>query len=169
MADFSDVSSVMIREYRAGDPCRAALFYLGVFQDLYQFRDCTEKYFMHAAGEVYDDPEGNMLWVAERDGEVVGTVEIVRIAEHEAQLRLLAVDPSLQGEHLGSRLIETAIDYCIERGYSHVLLWTIDILKPARHLYAKYGFCMTNTKPNDEWADYHMTEEKWEIDLPGRV
>lgn len=44
----------------------------------------------------------------------------------------------------------------------HVILWTIDILKPARHLYGKYGFAMTETKPNTEWADYEILEEKWE-------
>lgn len=31
-----------------------------------------------------------------------------------------------------------------------------------RHLYGKYGFQITETKPNYEWASYKLIEEKWE-------
>lgn len=43
-----------------------------------------------------------------------------------------------------------------------MILWTINILKPARHLYGKHGFFPTEAKPNHEWADIELVEEKWE-------
>lgn len=49
-----------------------------------------------------------------------------------------------------------------EKGYHHVFLWTIDICTAALHLYEKFGFKCTDTKANDTWANYHMTEELWE-------
>lgn len=49
--------------------------------------------------------------------------------------------------------------------YTHVILWTVDICSEARHLYSKFGFELTETNENTEWADYKMTEEKWEVEL----
>ena len=63
---------------------------------------------------------------------------------------------------LGGRLLDIAMKFCHQHEYTHVILWTIDILKSARHLYAKHGFVLTDTKPNHEWADYNLLEEKWE-------
>lgn len=36
-------------------------------------------------------------------------------------------------------------------------------LKPARHLYGKFGFAMTETKPNTEWDNYEILEENGNI------
>ena len=55
-----------------------------------------------------------------------------------------------------------AVSYTHLDVYKRQILWTIDILKPARHLYGKYGFVKTETKPNTEWADHEILEEKWE-------
>lgn len=61
--------------------------------------------------------------------------------------------------------MNTAMVYCKKQGYHHIILWTIDICKDAIKLYSKYGFHMTDTKPNTTWAKYPMTEELWEKDL----
>lgn len=55
-----------------------------------------------------------------------------------------------------------AIAYCEEADFGHVYLWTIDICEAACYLYADYGFEHTEDKPNDSWADYHMTEQRWD-------
>lgn len=112
--------------------------------------------------ELFDHPEGNELWVAEKEHKIAGCIAIIKKDEHDAQLRWFGVDPSIQGMGIGNRLLETAMNSCKEHAYTDVILWTIDILKPARHLYGKYGFQMTDTKPNTEWADYEVLEEKWE-------
>lgn len=110
--------------------------------------------------ELFDHPEGNELWVTEKEHKIAGCIAIIKKDEHDAQLRWFGVDPSIQG--IGNRLLETAMNSCKEHAYTDVILWTIDILKPARHLYGKYGFQMTDTKPNTEWADYEVLEGKWE-------
>lgn len=101
--------------------------------------------------------------MAEREGKIVGCIAIVKRGAHEAQLRWFGVAMGMQGTGIGSKLLETAMRFCEEHGYTDVVLWTIDFLKPARHLYGKYGFRMTETKPNREWADHEILEEKWEF------
>lgn len=154
--------NAVIRTWRPGNPSRVCWFYYKLYEKQYHFNGSVEGYFIKGMGDLFDEPAQSRLWVAEKDGEIVGSVAVVKRGAHEAQLRWFGVDTSMQGAGLGNRLLETAMSFCAERGYTDVVLWTIDILKPARHLYAKFGFSMTETKPNDEWADHRLLEEKWE-------
>lgn len=155
--------NMMIREYSAGDPSRVVYFYYKLYEKQYKFNGTVEQYFMKGMTELFDTLAGSQMWIAEREGEVVGSIAIIKKGEHEAQLRWFGIDTSLQGLGIGSRLLDIAMEYCREQEYTHVILWTIDILKSARHLYAKQGFKLTETKLNHEWADYELIEEKWEL------
>lgn len=151
-----------IREYRPGDPSRAAYFYFRVFADQFDFNGTVEQYFISNMAELWDDPDGNMLWIAEKDGQVVGSIMIINKGNGVGQLRFFGVDANTQGEHIDKRLMDRAMSFCKEKGYKHVYLWTIDICEAARHLYGKYGFYLTDTKSNTTWAAYPMTEERWD-------
>lgn len=155
-------TDVTIRTYRPGDPSLVCCFYYRLYEQQYHFNGSVEKYFIKGMAELFDDPQGNQMWVAEQDGKIVGSIAVVRRGDHAAQLRWFGVGTEIQGLGIGNRLLETAMDFCRERRYWDLALWTIDILKPARHLYGKHGFRMTETKPNNEWSDHQLTEEKWE-------
>lgn len=154
MADYS------IRESRPGEASLVVHFYYKLFEEQFSFLPHTEQYFLHAMEDLFKDPAGNRLFVAERDGQIVGSVCIARLAEHEAQLRMFGV--WRQGEGIGKALMDAAMAFCAQRGYHHVILWTADICEAARHLYGKYGFEMMETKPNTTWTQYPIMEEKWE-------
>lgn len=153
---------ITIRTYQPGDPSRVTYFYYTLYKKQYGFNGTVERYFMEGMLELFDNPEGSQMWVVEKEGEVVGSIAIVKKDEHEAQLRWFGVDLSLQGLGIGNELLDLAMQFCRQREYRHVILWTIEILKPARHLYGKHGFVPTETKPNHEWADDELIEEKWE-------
>lgn len=153
---------IIIRPYRPGDPSRVCYFYYKLYEQQYHFNGSVEKYFIEGMAELFACPGDSQLWVAEQQGRMVGSIAIVRKGDHEAQLRWFGVGMEVQGQGVGSRLLGTAMDFCRAKGYTDVILWTIDILKPARHLYGKHGFAPTETKPNHEWADYPLLEEKWE-------
>lgn len=157
-----DNADIQIHTYRPGDPSRVCYFYYKLYEQQYHFNGSVEKYFIKGMGELFDRPQESQLWVAEQAGEVVGSIAVVKREGQAAQLRWFGVSTAIQGLGIGSRLLQTAMDFCRQRGYTDLVLWTIEILKPARHLYAKFGFAPTETKPNHEWADYPLLEEKWE-------
>ncbi len=159
MADY------IIREAKTGDASLVSYFYFKLFETQFDFLPNVEQYFLHAASEIFDDPEGSRLWVLEENGRIRGSICIVKKSDQEAQLRLFGTDLSLQGKGAGTALMRTAMNFCKERQYSHVCLWTIDICKAARHLYSRFGFRLTDTKPNTTWAAYPMMEELWEADI----
>lgn len=156
------MNELRIREALPGEPSLVVHYYYKLFEKQFDFLPSTEQYFLHAMEDLFGDPEGNVLYVIEKDSQILGSVGIVKIGEHEAQLRMFGTDPSLHGMGMGNKLMQKAMDFCKQKDYHHIILWTIDICKAARHLYGKFGFHLTDTKPNDTWADYHMTEELWE-------
>ena len=157
-------TNIVIRLYKPGEVSLVVHFYYKLFEQQFDFLPSTEQYFLHAAAELFDDCKGNGLWVAEEDGNIIGSICIVNKGNGTAQLRLFGTHPSAQGKGIGKKLMQTAMDFCKENGYQHIYLWTIDICKAALHLYENFGFRCTDTKPNDTWANYHMTEELWEFD-----
>lgn len=159
-------TDIMIRTYKPGDPSLVCYFYYKLYEQQYRFNGSVEKYFIKGMAELFDHPQGNQMWVAEQNGKIVGSIAVVQKGDHAAQLRWFGVSTDIQGMGIGNKLLETAMNFCKERHYTDLLLWTIDILKSARHLYGKHGFYMTETKPNYEWTDHELMEEKWEYHAP---
>lgn len=155
-------NQITIAPYQPGDPSLVCYFYYRLFAGQYGFNGSVEKYFIKGMGELFDDPEGSQLWTARDKEEIIGSIAIIKKGEGQAQLRWFGVSEKAQGTGIGNLLLKTAMDFCRSKNYTEVILWTIEILKPARHLYAKYGFVLKETKPNYEWSDHELTEEKWE-------
>jgi N-acetylglutamate synthase-like GNAT family acetyltransferase len=86
--------------------------------------------------------ERQRLWIAERDGRIIGCIAIVAAAPRTAQLRWFLVDPRARGAGLGKRLLAEAVDFSRECGYAQVMLWTESALTAAAHLYRAAGFRM---------------------------
>lgn len=107
------------------------------------------------------------LWIAERDGAIVGTIAIVEGPHGDAQLRWYLVVPAARGAGLGSRLIEEALSFCRETGYRSVFLWTVSALAAAGRRYASSGFRKVEERPGRHWG-VDVVEERYVLPLEGR-
>ena len=104
------------------------------------------------------------IWILERAGHIVGSVAIVEFSQEEAQLRWLLLHPDLRGRGLGRRLVEEAVAFSREAGYSSIFLWTVDSLPAAAGLYKSAGFREKEKVTHELWGSL-VTEVKYELAL----
>ena len=110
------------------------------------------------------DPAREHCWIAEMDGEPVGSVFLVRDSDEVARIRLLIVDPKGRGLGIGRKLVETSIDFARAAGYRRITLWTHGVLTAARAIYQKQGFRLTEQWVHDDFGKPEPSES-WELDL----
>src|ERR687889_1379134 len=105
-------------------------------------------------------PKLERCWIAERDGEIVGCVFLVRESEEIAKLRVLLVEPKARGLGVGSRLVEECIKFARRTGYRKITLWTYSALESARHIYEKNGFQIVKQENRHDFG-HDLTSQIW--------
>jgi DNA-binding MarR family transcriptional regulator/GNAT superfamily N-acetyltransferase len=103
-------------------------------------------------------------WIAEMDGERVGSVFVVRKTDAIAKLRLLIIDPRARGLGLGKRLVDECLRFAKDAGYTSMTLWTQSILTAARAIYDRAGFRLVAEEPHHSFG-VDLIGETWERDL----
>jgi len=110
------------------------------------------------------DTDRGRIWIVEKDGTVAGSLAIVEISQEQAQLRWFLLHPDLRGHGLGRFLVEEALSFCRQCGYSSIFLWTVSALKAAAYLYTSAGFRVTEEKIHSLWG-VTLTEQLYELQL----
>lgn len=110
-----------------------------------------------------DAPPRN-LWIAEHNGEVVGSIFCMPSdgLPGSAQLRMLYVEPTARGQGIGRLLVDQCVAFARGAGYARMRLWTHSIQQAARKLYAAAGFVIVETSPHHSFGQ-DLVSEIWEL------
>jgi DNA-binding MarR family transcriptional regulator/GNAT superfamily N-acetyltransferase len=111
------------------------------------------------------DPALEHCWIAEMNGQPVGSIALARSGEEGvAKLRLLLVEQQARGLGLGSRLVDECHRFARAAGYRKMRLWTTDQQQEARHIYRSKGYQLVAHEPVRAFGK-DMVNETWELDL----
>ena len=112
------------------------------------------------------DPAREKGWIAQRDGERVGCVFLVRHPERPgvAKLRLLLVEPAARGLGIGQRLVKECTRFARRSGYHTITLWTNSVLASARRIYEAEGYRLVKEETHRLFGP-EATGQEWELAL----
>jgi GNAT superfamily N-acetyltransferase len=158
--------SVRLRSPRPGDMGRVVQMHGELYAREFGYDTTFEALVAEiAAGFVRDfQPKFERCWIAEMNGEVVGSVFVVKVSSKVSKLRLLIIDPKARGQGLGRRLTQTCIRFARATGYKKMVLWTQSHLAAARGIYQAEGFRLMKSEPHRSFGK-RLVAEVWELKL----
>lgn len=95
------------------------------------------KTFQEIEGEI---SKGAMIFFAIEDNAVLATCMTKPICEDTWEICKLATDEQAQGKGTGSKVFEKCMEYAIANDAKRLFILSSSTLKPALHIYQKYGF-----------------------------
>jgi len=102
------------------------------------------------------------FWTMSRDERIEGGIAIdgIEADSKGAHLRWFIVSDNLRSTGVGNQLMAQAVNFCKDRKFVSVYLWTFEGLHAARHLYEKFGFVLEQEQIGEQWGT-QVKEQKF--------
>ena len=156
----------IIRPHRVGDIGWIIEAQAKAYTAEYGWNEKFEGLVAEVAGKFLTNfnPERERCWIAERNGQRVGSIVAADGGDGIAKLRLLYLSPEARGLGLGRMLVEECIRFAKLAGYRQISLWTNDILTAAIHIYMKAGFRLVSEERHAMFGP-ECNGQTWVLDL----
>jgi DNA-binding MarR family transcriptional regulator/GNAT superfamily N-acetyltransferase len=165
-ADSQRTPTIVLRTHRPGDMGWVIHRHGALYAQEYGWDETFEALVAEIAAQFIKnfDAQRERCWIAELNGEPVGSIFLVKYTDEVAKLRLLLVEPEARGLGVGRRLVAECVQFARLAGYRKIILWTQSVLTAARSTYERAGFTLVKAEPNQAFgAD--LVAETWELEL----
>ncbi len=98
------------------------------------------------------------VYVCELDGRLVGTMTVTARPEH-VELSSVAVEPSLQRQGIGKRLVAFAEEIALRRGAGALALYTNAALPEVAAYYQDLGYRVVERKTSDGYDRIYLEKQ----------
>jgi DNA-binding MarR family transcriptional regulator/N-acetylglutamate synthase-like GNAT family acetyltransferase len=159
---------LILRPHQPGDLGWVVHRHGVVYNDEYGWNEQFEGLVATIAAQFLErgNSQRERCWIAEREGERVGSVMLVQKSREIAQLRLLFVEPDARGLGIGARLVSECSRFARQAGYRRITLWTQSVLTSAQRIYQRESYRLVAEEAHHSFgAD--LVGQTWEKDLRG--
>jgi GNAT superfamily N-acetyltransferase len=156
----------MIRTFVQKDLQYVIEAHIRIYRNEYNYDHSFAEFIVNAVHDF--ERSGNygreMVWIVEVNRTASGCIGLTQLDEHTAQLRWFLIEPEARNGGWGRQLIEQAVRFAREKGYTSIILWTNKSLSGARRLYQSFGFEVVEIR-KQILSGQELTEEKWKLIL----
>jgi GNAT superfamily N-acetyltransferase len=157
----------VLRQHKPGDMGWVVYCHGVLYSQEYRYDERFEALVAEIVAEFVEhyNPARERCWMAESNGQIVGSVFLVEKSKTVAKLRLLLVEPSARGMGIGKRLVAECVRFARKAGYKAIMLWTQSELVAARKIYQQANFQLVAEKPHQSWGRNNLVAETWRLKL----
>lgn len=84
--------------------------------------------------------QGAMAFFAVENEQVLATCMVLRLEHNTWEICKFTTNEQFQGKGAGTKVFQACLDYAIENQADKIVLYSNKKLKPALHIYQKFGF-----------------------------
>lgn len=160
------LNDISIRtELHAGDIGDILSMHGRLYYKEYGYTGPFEMYVAQSLAEFIElyNPARNRIWVCEHNDRMVGTLVLLDRGD-AAQLRYFLFEPEYRGLGLGTKLMDSFVEFLRDCDYKSSYLWTTEQQVVAAKVYMRYGYTLTEEKPSTAFG-IPLIEQRYDLIL----
>lgn len=168
----------IIRKAEIGDAPGVAKVHVGTWQSHYKGQ-VPDDYLANLSvekrtevwTEAFSKPKpNNATFVSEESREILGFCSVgpsrdVGVPDETGELYAIYLDPSKQGQGIGSALMKAGLDFLREQGFKKATLWVLKTNAKTISFYEAKGWAADGAEMKDEKNGFVFEEIRYSIDL----